>query len=168
MSNTTQSVIDELVAANADYARDFAHGDLTGPPSRKVAIVTCMDARLIPARFLGLEEGEAHVIRNAGGEAREALRSLAVSQHLLGTNEIAVIRHTDCGMGKYTNEQIAEKVADASGGDPSGIDFRPFTDLEQAVRDDVEFLRESDLIAFDAVIRGFVYDVKSGTVNEVA
>src|SRR5215813_3543305 len=164
----SDSVIDELVAANAEYARGFAHGDLASPPSRKVAIVTCMDARLVPAHFLGLEEGEAHVIRNAGGEAREALRSLAVSQHLLGTNEIALIRHTDCGMAAFTNEQIAEKVAQASGGDPSGIDFRPFTDLEQAVRDDVEFLRGSDLIAADAVVRGFVYDVESGTVNEVA
>jgi len=162
------TTIDELVSANESYAREFVHGELSSPPSRRVAVVTCMDARLIPSRFLGLEEGEAHVIRNAGGDAREALRSLAVSQHLLGTNEIAVIRHTDCGMGKYSNEQIAEKVAAASGGDPSGIDFMPFTDLEQAVRGDVEFLKSSDLIAADAVIRGFVYDVKTGTVREVA
>jgi carbonic anhydrase len=162
------TVINELIDANAGYAREFALGELPSPPSRRVAIVTCMDARLDPARFLGLEEGHAHVIRNAGGDAREALRSLAVSQHLLGTTEIAVIRHTDCGMGKYSNEQIAEKVAAASGGDPSGIDFRPFTDLEQAVRDDVEFLRGSDLIAGDSVIRGFVYDVKSGALTEVA
>src|SRR5919198_6136364 len=129
------AVIDELIAANAGYANDFTHGELPSPPSRRVAVVTCMDARLDPARFLGLEEGHAHVIRNAGGEAREALRSLAVSQHLLGTNEIAVIRHTDCGMGKYTNDQIAEKIADATGGDTSGIDFMPFTALEQAGRE---------------------------------
>jgi carbonic anhydrase len=160
--------IDQLLTANQSYADDFVHGDLPSPPSRRVAIVTCMDARLLPSRFLGLEEGEAHVIRNAGGDAREALRSLAVSQHLLGTNEIALIRHTDCGMGKYSNDQIAAKVADATGGDTSGIDFRPFQDLEQAVRDDVEFLRESDLIASDSLIRGFVYDVKTGGLTPVA
>ena len=161
------AVIDELITANAGYAQEFTLGELPSPPGRRVAIVTCMDARLDPARFLGLEEGHAHVIRNAGGDAREALRSLAVSQHLLGTNEIAVIRHTDCGMGKYSNDQIAQKIADATGGDTSGIDFMPFTDLEQAVREDVAFLKASDLIASDSVIRGFVYDVKTGTVREV-
>jgi carbonic anhydrase len=161
------STIDQLVSANDAYARDFAHGDLPSPPGRRVAIVTCMDGRLDPARFLGLEEGHAHVIRNAGGCATEALRSLAVSQHLLGTNEIAVIRHTDCGMGKYSNEQIAQKVAEASGGDPNGIDFMPFTDLEQAVREDVDFLKGSDLIARDTAIRGFVYEVKTGRLEEV-
>jgi carbonic anhydrase len=161
------AVIDELIAANAGYAQEFTLGELPSPPSRRVAIVTCMDARLDPARFLGLEEGHAHVIRNAGGDAREALRSLAVSQHLLGTNEIAVIRHTDCGMGKYSNEEIAAKVAASSGGDTSGIDFRPFADLEQAVRDDVEFLTGSDLIAAGTPVRGFVYDVKTGRLSEV-
>jgi carbonic anhydrase len=162
------TTIDQLVSANEAYAGDFVHGELPSPPSRRVAVVTCMDARLDPARFLGLEEGDAHVIRNAGGCAREALRSLAVSQHLLGTNEVIVIRHTDCGMGKYSNDQIAEKVAHASGGNPSGIDFRPFTDLEEAVREDVEFLKASDLIAGDSAIRGFVYDVKTGSLSEVA
>src|SRR5919201_5716088 len=161
------TVINELIVAKAAYAQEFTLGELPSPPSRRVAIVTCMDARLDPARFLGLEEGHAHVIRNAGGCAREALRSLAVSQHLLGTNEIAVIRHTDCGMGKYSNDQIAEKIADATGGDTSGIDFMPFTDLEQAGREDVAFLKASDLIASDSVIRGFVYDVKTGMVREV-
>jgi carbonic anhydrase len=161
------SSIDQLLIANNAYASTFAHADLPSPPSRRVAIVTCMDARLMPSRALGLEEGEAHVIRNAGGCAREAVRSLAVSQHLLGTTEVALIRHTDCGMGKYSNEQIQAKVADASGADTSGIDFRPFSELEQAVRDDVEFLKASELIADDAVIRGFVYDVKTGALAEV-
>jgi carbonic anhydrase len=161
------TTIDQLVSANDSYASDFVHGELASPPSRRVAIVTCMDARLDPARFLGLSEGDAHVIRNAGGSAQEALRSLAVSQHLLGTKEIAVIRHTDCGMGKYSNDQIAEKVAEASGGDPSGIDFMPFTDLEQSVREDVAFLEQSDLIAADSTIKGFVYDVKTGKLEEV-
>jgi carbonic anhydrase len=159
--------IDELVAANADYAADFAHADLAGPPRKRLAVVTCMDARLLPESFLGLAEGDAHVIRNAGGCAREALRSLAVSQHLFGTTEIALIRHTDCGMAKNTNEEIAAKVAETSGGDPGGIDFRAFADLEQAVRDDIAFLRSSDLIAADSVIRGFVYDVETGRLDEV-
>jgi carbonic anhydrase len=161
------SSIDQLLIANNAYASTFAHGELPSPPSRRVAIVTCMDARLVPSRALGLEEGEAHVIRNAGGCAREAVRSLAVSQHLLGTTEVALIRHTDCGMAKYSNEQIQAKVADACGADTSGVDFRPFSELEQAVRDDVSFLEGCDLIADDAVIRGFVYDVKTGALTEV-
>src|SRR5919201_3746918 len=160
------TTIDQLVSANESYARDFVHGELPSPPSRRVAVVTCMDARLIPSSFLGLQEGDAHVIRNAGGDAREALRSLAVSQHLLGTNEIAVIRHTDCGMGKYSNEEIAAKVAASSGGDTNGMDFRPFADLQQAVREDVEFLSGSDLIAAGTPVRGFVYDVKTGRLSE--
>jgi carbonic anhydrase len=132
-----------------------------------VAIVTCMDARLDPARFLGLEAGDAHVIRNAGGCAAEALRSLAVSQHLLGTNEIAVIRHTDCGMGKYSDAQIAAQVESASGGDASGIEFGAFADLDQAVAADLELLRSSDLVASDTVIRGFVYHVRTGRLEEI-
>jgi carbonic anhydrase len=161
------SVIEQLLIANAAYARDFELGGLASPPSRRVAIVTCMDARLDPARFLGLAEGDAHVIRNAGGCAREALRSLAVSQHLLGTNEIAVIRHTDCGMGKYSDAEIASKVEASSGGDASGIEFGAFADLDQAVAADLQYLRSSDLIADETVIRGFVYDVKSGGLEEI-
>jgi carbonic anhydrase len=164
---TEVSTIDELVTANGKYAEGFSKGDLASPPSRRVAVVTCMDARILPSRVLGLEEGDAHVIRNAGGDAREALRSLAVSQHLLGTKEIAVIRHTDCGMGKYTNEQMQQKIAEASGGDTDGVDFRPFSDLEEAVREDVRFLKESPLIAADTPVRGFVYEVESGRVREV-
>jgi carbonic anhydrase len=165
---TRTSNVDEFVSANRAYARDFRLGDLRSPPRRRVAVVTCMDARLLPSRFLGLEEGDAHVIRNAGGSAREALRSLAVSQHLLGTDEIVLIRHTDCGMAQFTSEQIASRVAEASGGDPSGIDFMAFSDVEQAVEDDVEFLRASDLIAPDTLIWGFVYDVKTGALTAVA
>src|SRR5918911_5596721 len=104
------SVIDELVQANARYAERFDRGDLPLPPARRVAIVTCMDARIVPSKALGLEEGDAHVIRNAGGSAREALRSLVISQRLLGTNAVAVIHHTDCGMLTFTNRDLHEKV----------------------------------------------------------
>jgi carbonic anhydrase len=162
------SVIDELVDANDHYAN--ALGEVAFPPvppARKVAIVTCMDARLIPARFLGLEEGDAHVIRNAGGRTLDALRSLVISQRLLGTNAIAVIQHTDCGMLKFSNEELHAKVKDDLGADASDIDFLPFPDLEQNVRDDVRFLADSPLISDDTEIRGFVYDVRTRRLVEV-
>jgi carbonic anhydrase len=162
------SVIDELVQANAQYAARFDRGDLPMPPARRLAIVTCMDARIIPSRALGLEEGDAHVIRNAGGRARDALRSLVISQRLLGTNEIAVIHHTDCGMLTFTNPQLHAKVKQDLGADSTGIDFLPFSDVEESVREDVEFLQSSPLIPKDVPVRGFVYDVRNGRLNEVA
>jgi carbonic anhydrase len=161
------SVSDELLQANREYARTFDRGNLPMPPARRLAIVTCMDARIVPSRQLGLEEGDAHVIRNAGGRARDALRSLVISQRLLGTNEIAVIHHTDCGMLTFTNRDLHAKVRQDLGADASAIDFLPFSDLEESVREDVAFLLSSPLIPADVVIRGFVYDVKTGTLNEV-
>ena len=162
------SVSDELLEANAEYARNFNLGDLPIPPARKLAIVTCMDARIDPAKAFGLKEGDAHVIRNAGGRAREALRSLVISQRLLGTNEIAVIHHTDCGMVRFTNQDLHAKVKQDLGADASNIDFLPFTDIEESVREDLAYLLSSPLIPGDVVIRGFVYDVHSGRLNEVA
>jgi carbonic anhydrase len=138
------------------------------PPARKVAIVTCMDARIIPSRALGLEEGDAHVIRNAGGRARDAIRSLVISQRLLGTREVAVIHHTDCGMLTFTNEKIRDQLRRESDADASGVDFLPFADVVESVRDDVAELRRSPLIPRDFPIRGFVYDVRSGKVTEVS
>jgi len=160
-------VTEELVAANAGYATGFTKGDLPLPPARKVAIVTCMDSRLIPSRALGLEEGDAHVIRNAGGLAQDALRSLVISQQLLGTREIVVIHHTECGMLTFTNEQLQSKVRKELGADASAIDFRPFADLEQSVVDNVTFLRESPLLLEGVSVRGFVYDVHTGRLSEV-
>ena len=161
------STTDELIAANTGYAERFTLGDLPLPPARKIAIVTCMDARLIPSRALGLEEGDAHVIRNAGGLARDALRSLVISQQLLGTREIVVIHHTGCGMLTFTNEQLHRKVREDLGADASSIDFQPFPDLEQSVVDDVRFLRESPLLLEGVPVRGFVYDVHTGRLTEV-
>jgi carbonic anhydrase len=162
------SKFDEFLAANGSYASGFDKGDLAMPPKRQVAVVTCMDARLHPEKFLGLEVGDAHVIRNAGGRTSDdALRSLVISQRLLGTNEIVVIHHTDCGMVTFTNEQLAAKIKDDLGVDVGERDFLPFSDLEQSVRDDVAFLRSSPLIPANIPISGAIYDVRSGAVTEV-
>src|SRR5215475_16099784 len=120
------SVVDEVTEANESYASGFGKGDLPTPPGRKFAVVTCMDSRLDPARFLGLEEGDAHVIRHAGGLVNdETIRSLVISHHLLGTEEAVVIGHTDCGMLTFSNADIHEKLGPAS----EGIDFQPFPSL---------------------------------------
>jgi carbonic anhydrase len=161
------SVIDELVRANEEYARSFDRGHLPLPPARRVAILTCMDARIIPSRALGLEEGDAHVIRNAGGRARDALRSLMISQRLLGTREVAIIHHTDCGMLTFTNRDLREKIRGDLGQDTGEFDFLPFQDLDESVREDVEFLLATQLLNPDTIIRGFVYDVRDGRLREV-
>jgi carbonic anhydrase len=161
------SVSDELLGANAEYTRTFDRGNLPMPPRRGLAVVTCMDARIVPSRAFGLEEGDAHVIRNAGGRARDALRSLVISERLLGTNEIAIIHHTDCGMLTFTNADLHAKVKQDLGADASSIDFMPFHDVEESVREDVAFLLSSPLIPGDVIIRGFVYDVRTGRLSEV-
>jgi carbonic anhydrase len=126
-----------------------------------------MDARLDPARILGLEEGDAHVIRNAGGRAADALRSLVISEQLLGTNTIVIIHHTDCGMLTFTDADIHEKVRSELSADADHIAFLPFKDLEQSVRDDIAFLRVSPLIPESITIRGFIYAVATGRLHEV-
>lgn len=161
------SAIDELVQANAQYAEGFDKGGLPIPPGRRVAVVTCMDARLLPARMLGLEEGDAHVISNAGGRTRDALRSLVISQQLLGTREVMVIHHADCGMLTFSNDDLHAKVREELGADDGGIDYQPFSNVEESVRDDIAFLKGSALIADDIGIRGFVYDESSGRLTEV-
>ncbi len=119
------TVAQEFVAANERYAAQFSKGHLPMPPARKVAVVVCMDARIDPARALGLEEGDAHVIRNAGGRAEDAIRSLAISQELLGTREIVVIHHTDCGMLTFTNDVIREKLGETNGPDSRAAADKP-------------------------------------------
>jgi carbonic anhydrase len=161
------TIIDELVRHNARYAASFRKGDLPATPRRPVAVVTCMDSRLLPSRFFGLEEGDAHIISNAGGSAREALRSLVISQRLLGTREVAVVKHTDCAMLALTNQTLRERIVRDLGADASEIDFLPFSSLEEAVRSDVRLLASSPLIPDDIAIRGFIYDVKSGRVSEL-
>lgn len=159
---------DEFKEANQQYTAAFDKGDLPMPPACSVAVVTCMDARLHPEKFLGLEVGDAHVIRNAGGRVSEdAIRSLVISERLLGTNEIVVIHHTDCGMLTFRNEDLTAKIKEDLGVETAGRDFLPFSDLEQSVRDDVETLRGSELIPDEITVSGAIYDVETGEVREV-
>ena len=158
------SVVDEVTQANESYASRFAKGDLPVPPGRKFAVVTCMDARLDPARFLGLEEGDAHVIRNAGGLVNdETIRSLVISHHLLGTQEAVVIGHTGCGMLTFTNADLHERL----GPDSAGIDFQPFADVAESVQRSVERIRSHPLLPDSFGATGFVYDVGTGRIEPV-
>jgi carbonic anhydrase len=164
---------DDLLEANKRYAASFTAGALPMPPARNVAIVTCMDARLEPLAFLGLQLGDAHVIRNAGGRlSDDAMRSLVISQRLLGTDTIFVIHHTDCGMLTFRNPDLYERVRADLGADAHAaaqrMDFLPFGDLEQSVRDDVATIKASPLIPAQTPVYGFVYDVQSGTLRQVA
>ncbi|KAL2851162.1 carbonic anhydrase [Aspergillus pseudoustus] len=156
----------EFEAANAKYAAKFTKGDLALPPARKVAVIACMDARLDPAKALGLEEGDAHVIRNAGGRAVDALRSLVISQQLLGTREIVLVHHTDCGMLTFSDEIIREKIRTDLGQDADHIAFLPFKDLEKSVLDDIRLLQAHPLI-LDVPITGYIYQVESGKISKV-
>jgi carbonic anhydrase len=163
------AVLDEVRAANERYAAGFTKGDLPMPPGRRFAVLACMDARLDPARLLGLEEGDAHVIRNAGGRASgDALRSLIISYKLLGTREFIVVHHTDCGMLIFTDDQLREMLKQDMNADASGIEFMAFTDLEKSVRDDVATVRSSPFIPKDIPVTGFVYDVRTGRLNAVS
>ena len=163
------SVRDELLEANRSYAEGFTKSNLAVPPARRFAVVTCMDARLDPAKFLGLEEGDAHVIRNAGGVVSDdALRSLIISHWLLGTQEAFVIAHSDCGMLTFTNDDLRAKLRDEAGADASDIDFLPFPDLDDSVRESIERVRSSDLLPDSFTATGYVYDCSSGALREVA
>lgn len=137
------------------------------PPTRKLAIVTCMDARIEPSQHFGLQEGDAHVIRNAGGMAKDALRSLVISQRLLGTREIAVFHHTGCGMVSFTSPKLRQMVKDAAPKNQDlaeqvdGIDFLEYSDLEKSVHDDVKLLKESPLILPETQVTGWIFDVNT-------
>jgi carbonic anhydrase len=153
-------VQDEIQSANATYAAGFDKGHLPVPPGRRFAVVTCMDARLDPAKFLGLEEGDAHVIRNAGGLVTDdAFRSLVISHKLSGTEEVLVIAHTGCGMLTFSNEDVQEQLG-------TDIDFLPFPDLDESVRDSVRKVRQSPLTP--DTVYGYVYEVETGKLREVA
>ena len=150
------SELPAVLEANRRYAAGFAKGDLPMPPARRLAVLTCMDARIDPAQALGLAEGDAHVVRNAGGRASDdALRSLVISQQLLGTREVLVVHHTDCGMLTFSNEQLRAKLARDLGADAATVDFLPFADLEESVRQDVATIRASPLVPDDVSVRGF-------------
>lgn len=181
------NVLQEVLAANQRYAADFGDkAKLAMPPARHFAILTCMDARLDPAKFAGLAEGDAHVIRNAGGRASDdAIRSLVISYKLLGTREWFVIHHTNCGMEFFTNEVMRGLLANSletaaltdkgfqdvgkGPGSRAGefIEWLTIRDQAQSVRDDVQRIREHPLVPTDIAIYGYVYDVKSGKLIEV-
>src|SRR5579883_282889 len=162
------STVQEFLKANEQYAASFQKGNLPMPPARKAVILTCMDARLDPARFLGLEEGDAHVIRNAGGRATEdAIRSLVISEQLLGTTEVVVIHHVDCGMLTFSNEDLRGKLKQDFGTSADHIDFMPFKDLAQSVRDDIATIKASPFIPDSVTVSGYIYDVKSGKLLPV-
>ncbi len=181
------TVLDEVLKANAQYAGDFGpKGQLSHRPKRRIAILTCMDARLDPAKFAGLREGDAHVIRNAGGRASDdAIRSLVISYALLGTREWFVIHHTECGMQTFTNESMADLLArspEIAVPPPSGwkdasrwpgpvegryINWLAFTDGARAITEDVIRIRRHPLVPRDIPIYGLIYDVKTGKLAEV-
>ena len=182
------SVLQEVLAANQNYAADFGDkAKLAMPPARHFGILTCMDARLDPAKFAGLAEGDAHVIRNAGGRASDdAIRSLVISYKLLGTKEWFVIHHTNCGMEFFTNEVIRGLLASSletaaltdhgfqdvgkGPGSRAGefIEWLTIRDREQAVRDDVQRIREHPLVPKNIAVYGYLYDVSTGRLVEVA
>ncbi len=161
------SVTDELLQNNEAYAASFDKGHLTMPPTKKVAVVACMDARLQPNRILGLEEGEAHVIRNAGGVVTDdEIRSLAISQRLLGTEEVILMHHTDCGMLTFTDEDFRRALQDEVGIKPHWS-TEAFSDLEEDVRQSIARIKASPFILHKDRVRGFVYEVESGHLREV-
>ena len=164
------SVIDEVLQANSRYARNFTQGQLPMPPARKLAIVACMDARLTVEKVLDLKTGDAHVIRNAGGIVTEdALRSLLISHYLLGTEEWMIINHTDCGMLTFKDEELVERLRAERGTTAvSPAHFHAFGDVEENVRRQVQKVESHPWVPSGIPVRGFVYDVKTGELNEVA
>src|SRR5215469_15643386 len=161
------SVTDEYLANNARYAETFT-GSLPMPPARHAAVVACMDARLNVYAILGLGDGEAHVIRNAGGVVTDdEIRSLAISQRLLGTNEIILIHHTDCGMLTFTDDDFKRSIQDETGIKP-GWAAEAFGDLDEDVRQSIARIKASPFIPHTDAVRGFVFDVATGKLNEVS
>jgi carbonic anhydrase len=161
------SATDDLLQNNEAYAASFDKGDLPLPPGKKVAVVACMDARLNPYGALGLQEGDAHVIRNAGGVVTDdEIRSLAISQRLLGTEEIILIHHTDCGMLTFTDDDFKAQVQAETGIKPEWA-AEAFSDLDQDVRQSIARIKASPFIPNTDSVRGFVYDVRTGRLREV-
>jgi carbonic anhydrase len=167
MTAEPTTVTDELLGNAQRYAADFSKGELPLPPAKKIAIVACMDARLNVYGLLGLAEGDAHVIRNAGGiVTQDELRSLAISQRLLGTEEIVLIHHTDCGMLTFTDDEFRRSIEAETGVKPTWA-AEAFTDLEVDVRQNLARIQAEPSIPHKDKVRGFIYDVKTGTLTEV-
>ena len=162
------SVTDEVLANNEAYAADFEKGDLPLPPAKKLAVVACMDARLDVHKILGIEEGDAHVIRNAGGVVTDdEIRSLAISQRLLGTEEIVLIHHTDCGMLTFSDDEFRGQIEADTGIRPPWA-AEAFGDLEGDVKQSIARIESSPFVPNKSSVRGFVYEVETGKLREVA
>jgi carbonic anhydrase len=164
----TMSVIDELLRNNANYAGQFEKGDLPMPPKKRLAVVACMDARLDVHKILGLAEGDAHVIRNAGGVVTDdVIRSLLISQRLLGTRDIVLVHHTDCGMLTFRDDDVRQEIQREIGLKPP-FALEAFADVEEDVRQSMTRIEASPLVPHRDSVRGFVYDVRAGSLREVA
>jgi carbonic anhydrase len=162
------SVTDDLLRNNEVYAEAFDKGDLPLPPAKGVAVVACMDARLNVYGMLGLQEGDAHVIRNAGGVITDdEIRSLAISQRLLGTREIILIHHTDCGMLTFTDDDVKAQIQAETGIKPE-FALEAFSDLEEDVRQSIARIQANPFILHKDAVRGFVYEVETGRLREVS
>ena len=163
----TLTVTDDLLRNNADFASSFSKGDLPMPPAKHLAVVACMDARLNVYALLGLEEGQAHVIRNAGGVVTEdVIRSLAISQRLLGTSEVILVHHTDCGMLTFTDDQVKADIESDTGLRPH-FALEAFSDLERDIRQSIARIKASPFVPNKDSVRGFVFDVTTGKLQEV-
>lgn len=161
------SAIDEFLSNNQTYANKFSKGSLPMPPAKRIAAVVCMDARLETGALLGLAEGDAHVIRNAGGVVTDdVIRSLTISQRLLGTREVMLIHHTDCGMLTFTDADLKQQILDDTGVSPP-FDMEAFTDVDGDVRQSIDRVKTSAFIPYTDQVRGFVYEVESGQLREV-
>jgi carbonic anhydrase len=161
------SVTDELVRNAEQYTANFDRGELPLPPAKRVAVLACMDARLNPYGLLGLDEGDAHVIRNAGGVVTDdEIRSLSISQRLLGTEEIILIHHTDCGMLTFGDDEFRRQIQQQTGIKPEWA-AEAFDDLEEDVRQSIARIKNSPFIPNKESVRGFIYDVKTGRLDEV-
>jgi carbonic anhydrase len=162
------SIIDEAISANQDYARTFQYADLPRAPARKLAVVTCMDSRMMLDQILGFGAGDANVLRNAGGIVTEdVIRSLIISHHLLGTREVMVINHTDCGLLSFNDEDMHLKLqAETGAAVVAPAHFYTFRDLRANVRQQIRRVQSHPWVPSDVVVRGFIYDVKSGVLTE--
>jgi carbonic anhydrase len=161
------SITDDLLTNAEQYASTFDKGSLPLPPAKQIAIVACMDARLNPYGLLGLSEGDAHVIRNAGGViTQDELRSLAISQRLLGTTEIMLIHHTDCGMLTFSDDEFRTTIQNETGVKPAWA-AEAFSDIDADVRQSIARIHAEPAIPFKESVRGFVYDVSTGALREV-
>lgn len=160
--------INNLLKANEEYSQDFKDGALSSPPKRKLAILSCMDARLNVENALGLNPGDAHIIRNAGGIATDdAIRSFIVSHELLGTSEFLIINHLDCGMLKFKDQDLRDRLQEKYKSDASQLNFHTFEDIQVNLKNQIEKIKSSPFLSKDIIIHGLIYDVKTGKLQKI-